>query len=133
MSNPENNTKVEKIAEKVISNIENKSGENFGFLITVLVITSIIINLIRILQECNKKKIGSFSQQEKCDYFGKEIKSLSIKPTWFTRLTTKKVIRKQLSREAYKTYGADIMQAVFKTGETLTDEEILDLVEASNV
>ena len=126
--------KMQKIAQKVLDNMEaSKSVENFGFVITVLMIISITLTLIRIIQECNKKKIGSFSSKEKYTYFGDEIKSLSLKKTWFTKMMIKKAIRKELTKEQYKAYGVDLMNAILATGEGLTEDEIKTLVEVSNV
>lgn len=127
-------SKMQKIAQKVLNNMEaSKSPENFGFVITVLMIISITLTLIRIIQECNKKKIGLFNAQEKYTYFGNEIKSLSLKKTWFTKMMIKKAIRKELTKEQYKAHGVDLMNAILTTGENLTEDEIKTLVEVSNV
>ena len=53
-----NKEKLEQIAQKVISNIKNQNkDDNFGFIITVLMIISIVLTCIRIIQECHKNKI----------------------------------------------------------------------------
>lgn len=126
--------KMQQIAKKIISNIDHKQDdENFGFVITILMIISITLTLIRIIQECNKKKIQLFSANEKYSYYGGEIKTLSIKKSWFTKMMIKKAIRKEMSRDSYKKYGMDILNAILKTGENLTEDEIITLVEAANV
>lgn len=133
---PEQDIKMQKIAQKVLDNmepIENDDSDNFGFVITVLMIISITLTLIRIIQECNKKKIKLFNTQEKYSYFGDEIKNLSIRKTWFTKMMVKKAIRKELTKEQYKTYGVALMNAILKTGENLKQDEIITLVEVSNV
>ena len=127
---------MQKIAQKILNNmdpIDQEDTENYGFVITVLMIISITLTLIRIIQECNKNKIGLFSAQEKYSYFGEEIKNLSIKKTWFTKMMIKKAIRKELPKEQYKIYGVALMNAILKTGENLNHNEIVTLVEASNV
>lgn len=125
--------KLEAIANKVISGMPSKSDENFGFVITILMIISIVLTLVRVIQECNKSKTGSFTQREKYAFFGEQTKSLSIKRSWFTKMTVKKIIRKELSREAYKSYGYDLMNSILNTGENLTEDEVKTLVETSNV
>lgn len=126
--------KMQKIAQKILNNMEaSKSPDQFGMIITILMIISISLTLIRIIQECNKKKIGLFNAKEKYAYFGDEIKNLSIKKTWFTKMMVKKAIRKELSKEQYKVYGVDLMNAILTTGEGLTEDEIKTLVEVSNV
>lgn len=127
------NKKLNNIAEKVISKMPNQSDENFGFVVTVLMVISIILTVVRIIQECNKSKFKSFSQREKYVFFGEQAKALSIKRSWFTKMTIKKVIRKAMSKENYRTYGYDLMNAILDTGANLTEDEIKTLVESSNV
>ena len=131
----DNKKQLENIASKVISKMPSKSkdNENFGFVITILMVISIILTLIRIIQECNKSKYSTFSQNEKYQFFGEQTKSLSIKRSWFTKMTIKKIIRKQIPKEDYRTYGYDLMNSILDTGETLKDDEIITLVEAANV
>lgn len=117
------------IAEKVINKMPNKDDGNFGFVITVLMIISIILTLVRIIQECDKQKFNNFSAEEKYAFFGEQTRSLSIKRGWFTKMTIKKIIRKELSKEDYKTYGYDLMNAILDTGESLSNQEAKTLVE----
>lgn len=132
MSTEETDNKVKNIAQKVIDQVP-QDPEKFGFVITILMVVSIILTMIRIMQECNKSKLFGFNDKERVHFFKEQIKTLSIKRSWFTRMTIKKAIRKQLPRELYKAYGMDLMNAILNTGEKLTEEEIQSLVEASNV
>lgn len=132
MSTEETDNKVKNIAQKVIDQVP-QDPEKFGFVITILMVVSIILTMIRIMQECNKSKLFGFNDKERVNFFKEQIKTLSIKRSWFTRMTIKKAIRKQLPRELYKAYGMDLMNAILNTGEKLTEEEIQSLVEASNV
>lgn len=126
--------KMQQIAKKVISNIDHKKDdENFGFVVTILMIISITLTLIRIIQECNKKKTQLFSASKKYSYYGSEIKALAMRKSWFTKMMIKKAIRKEMGREAYRAYGIDVLNAILKTGENLTEDEIITLVEAANV
>ena len=125
--------KLEDIAYKVISKMPNQSDERFGFVITVLMIISISLTLIRIIQECNKDKTENYSQLEKLSLMNQQVKSLSIRRSWFTKMTIKKIIRKEMSKEDYKMYGYDLMQAILNTAETLNEDEIKTLMETNNV
>lgn len=128
-----NNQQLDNIAQKVINRMPSKSDDNFGFVITTLMIISIVLTLIRVIQECNKQRVKAFSSNEKYAYFQEQTKELSIKRGWFTKMTIKKIIRKELSKEDYKTYSYDLMNAILDTGENLTPNEIITLVEAANV
>lgn len=126
--------KLENIANKVISKMPNQNqDENFGFVITTLMIISIILTLVRVIQECNKKQMVSYTQQEKYSLFNKQTKELSVKRNWFTKMTIKKIIRKQMKKEDYKIYSYDLMNAILDTGENLTEDEVKTLVETTNV
>lgn len=130
---PTQQQKLEEIANKVINKISNQSkDENFGFVITVLMIISIILTLIRVIQECNKSKLSGCATKERCAIFGEQVKTLSIKRSWFTKMTIKKILRKEMSKENYKLYSYDIMNAILDTGENLTEDEIQTLVETIN-
>ena len=131
--NKEVNEPLKNIAEKVLDRIPDKDPEKFGSVIAILMVISIILTVIRVIQECNKKKIQLFNRRQKTEFYGQEIKNLSLRRSWFTRMTVKKVIRKELSPENYKAYGVALMNAILDTGETLTEDEIKTLVEAANV
>lgn len=121
------------VADKILSKVKPQDSENHGFVITTLMIISIVLTLIRVIQECNKSKIQNFSQTEKCDYFGDQIKEKTIKRSWFTKMVVKKSIRKELPTDAYKEYGISLMNSILDTGENLSNNEISALVEAANV
>lgn len=126
--------KLENIANRVINQIPSQSkDENFGFVITTLMIISIILTLVRVIQECNKTKLSGCADKERCAIFGEQTKTLSLKRSWFTKMTIKKIIRKEISKENYKKYSYDLMNAILDTGTNLTEDEIKTLVEATNV
>jgi len=128
------NEKIKNIAEKIrqLSNIPEE--ENFGSVMAILMIISITLTLIRIIQECNKNKLNTnCTAQDKCNLYGAEIRSYSIKRGWFTKLRIKKLIRQKMSKEQYVKYGLPLLNAILDTGEYLKDGEVTTLVEAANV
>lgn len=132
MSN-DNDIKLQEIAKKIINNVSNDAkDEKFGAIITILIIISIVLTLIRVIQECNKP-IVKLDKDKKCAYFKSEIQTRSLNKTWFTKRIVKKTIRKTLDKDIYNKYGIAIMNAIFTTGESITDDESYTLVEAANV
>lgn len=128
------NPKLKAIAEKVrkLSNIPEE--ETFGSVIAILMIISITLTLIRILQECNKNKLTITSTtKDKYELYGSEMRSFSMKRGWFTKLRIKKIIRKNMSKEQYAKYSLSLLSALLDVGENLKDDEVITLVEASNV
>lgn len=135
MDNEIKNLPLKQIAEKIIDKIPNKDQdpEKFGSVIIILTIISIVLTLIRVWQECNKNKLLPLNKNQRTEYFGQDIKNVSIRRSWFTKMTIKKVVRQQLSKEDYKNYGVSLVNAVLDTATNLTQSEIKTLVEAANV
>jgi len=61
------------------------------------------------------------------------MKTLSIKRSWLNQLRLNRIIKNQLSKEDYKSYGSSLKTAIMDVGSNLTDEESQTLVEAANV
>lgn len=128
------NQKLKDIAEGVRKKSDIPEDEVFGSVIAILMIISIILTLVRVLQECNKAKMSNdFSSKEKIDFYGSEIRSLSVKRGWFTKMRIKKVIRKNMSKDQYVKYNSVLLSAILNTGESLMDDEVYTIVEAANV
>lgn len=130
-----NEDKLKVIATKILEKSNIPKDDNYGFaIVTILMIISIVLTCIRILQECNKNKLSTAStSQEKYSLYGEQIKFFSDRKGWFTKMRIKKVLRREMSREDYEKYSLSILSALLDTGEVLTDDEIITLVEAANV
>lgn len=127
------NDKLKALSQKVLYSVPN-APEKFGSVMAILMIISIILTLIRIIQQCNKSKLKLFgNQRDMCAFFNAEIKDLSLSRGWFTKRTIKKLLKKELSSEDYNRYGVSIMNAILECGTKLTEEETFTLVEAANV
>jgi len=129
------NEKLKAIAIKVLEKSNVPKEDNYGFaIVTVLMIISIILTCIRILQECNKNKLSTSStESDKYNLYGEQLKTFSTKRGWFTKMRIKKILRREMTREDYEKYSFAILSALLDTGEVLTDEEVITLVEAANV
>jgi hypothetical protein len=125
--------KLKLIAEKVLANAKLSQTENFGSVIAILMIISIILTAVRVLQECNKSKASSLAKEDKYSLYGQEIKLFSSRRGWFTRMRLKKIIRKELNKEDYNKYSLVLVEAILATGESLKEDEIITLVEAAHV
>ena len=129
----QNNKKLNKIAEKILNQVNIDPNQKFGSIIAILMIISIILTVTRVLQECNKNKTKNMTSQDKTNTYAEIIKDLSFKRGWFTRLRIKKIIRKELSSEDYNKYGTKLTEAMLDIGESVTDDEVTTLMEAANV
>lgn len=129
------NVPLRNIAERVIDKIPNKDQdpEKFGSVIIILTVISIVLTLIRIWQGCHKSKLSVLSKHQRVDYFSQNVKDVAVRKTWYTKMTVKKAVRKELSKEDYKNYGAELTDAILDTASNLNQNEIQTLVEAANV
>lgn len=123
---------LKEIAQKVLDKTHWPQSKNYGSVIAILMVVSIILTSIRILQECNKNR-NTLSTADKCSFYKSQIRDLSKKRTWLTKLRLKRVIHRELNKEEYKQYGNELLNSLLDIGDTLTDEEITILVEAANV
>lgn len=129
------NERLKAIAVKVLEKSNIPKEDNYGFaVVTILMIISIILTCIRILQECNKSKITEqFTEKDKYALYGEQIKTFSERRGWFTKMRIKKILRREMNQEDYEKYSFAILNALLNTGEILTDDEIITLVEAAHV
>jgi len=128
-----NNEKLKAIAEKVLHRANIGDDQKFGSVIAILMVISIILTVIRVLQECNKSKTQNMTAQDKSTVYGENIRSYSKKRGWFTRMRIKKIVRRELTVEEFNQYGIKLTESLLDTGEDLTDDEAYTLVEAANV
>lgn len=118
---------MNKILEDTANTISGKASaksqdENFGSIVLTIVIIGVILNLIRVIQECNKNDDSKFVGRTK---------RLCSNRGWFTKMRIKKVIRQEIGMANYKAYGNSIMESILETGDELTEEQLLELLEAS--
>ena len=60
---------LEQVAEDISCVASKKTqNENFGSIILTIMIVGIIVNLIRVTQECNKNKVRDLEQKAKDKY-----------------------------------------------------------------
>lgn len=128
-----NNEKLKNLAQKILSMVPN-APPTFGSVMAILMIISIILTLIRVVQECRQSKLKLFrNKEEKCSFMMTELKTFSLERSWFTRRTIKKLLKKELTPTEYKIYGVPLMNAILECGSNLSTEETLTLMEAANV
>lgn len=128
-----NDKKLESLANKIRLEAGIPDEEKFGSVIAILMVISIILTLVRVLQECNKNKLTPAStQQDICDMYGKEIKNYSTKRGWLTKLRIKRVIKKNMTKDQYSKYGEALLYSILNAGSNLDGEEVSAIMSAVN-
>ena len=130
----QDNEKLKPIAISILKKANIPQEENYGSIIAILMVISIILTIIRVIQECNKQKISTLSNaDDRFALYGADIRNFSKKRGWFTKMKVRKIIRRELDRDQYKEYGDRLLSAILDEGENLTDDQVVTLVEAANV
>lgn len=122
--------KINHIAQNILNKLN--TNNQYGSVISILMIVSIILTSVRILQEC-KKNNQEFTSINKNLSYQKEVKLLSQKRGWWTKLRLKKIIRKELPYSVYKECSNQLVDIMLNYGENITEEETQTLLEAANV
>lgn len=128
------NIELEKIANKVIQkmNLTTKQNE-YQSVILVVMIVGIILSLIRVIQECENKKIKLLhNKKDQAQVMQKAVRSICLKRNLLNQWRLKKIIKQKLSPEEYKNLGDKLKTAIMDVGVDLTDDESLTLMEAAN-
>jgi hypothetical protein len=131
----EHNEELKAIAVKILERSKVEKDDTYGFaIVTILMIISIVLTCIRILQECNKNKLGSScTAQDKYSLYGEQIRTFSSNKGWFTKMRIKRILRREMTAEDYNKYSLAILEALLNTGENLSEKEVATLVEAAQV
>lgn len=115
-----NKIAIEQLAQKIISKTK-LPVDNYGSAVLVVMFISIILTSIRILQECDKNKDNK--------WYTSEIRGLVKRRGWFTKMKLKKIIRQTIKPQDYIKYKDDIVAAILDTAESLTDEQMSQILE----
>ena len=121
--------KLRQIGEKVCRAAGVTPEETFGSVIAILMVISIILTVIRVIQECKK------DEEDKADdvveMYGEEIRTLSLRRGWFTKLRVKRLLRRNMSPEQFEKHGLKLLSAILHVGEHVDHEEVEVLLTAS--
>lgn len=129
------NTTVNNMASDVLDRIIVKTDkEKYSFIdpITILMLISITIGIIRIIQECRKDKLNKLSTEDKAKFLLEEIRKTAKNPGFINKWKVKRIIKNKLSREQYGVCGESVFDALSELGEKITEEQVLSLLEYNN-
>lgn len=128
------NKDLENIAKKILDGIKMENNPKYGFIdpITIILIISIVLTLIRVIQECRKNRKLLKSKKEAAMLLKKDIQDIIIKDTIWSNLRLRKILKQKLSKDQYKAYGQDLRNSIMEVGINLTDDEVYTLMEAAN-
>ena len=104
---------------------DSVENDEHGSVIAIIMIISVMLTLVRIIQECNKNKDNMF--------YADRIRAFSVRRGWFTKMKIKRVLRRELKPEDYKKNAASLVNAILDTAATMKEEDLITLLESTNV
>ena len=120
------------IQKKILSEVKEKDVYSIDP-ITIILIISVIVNIIRVIQECNKKEIDSLQNSEKVELLSTDVKFRSIHNSFLTRWRLKSIIKSHLDRKQYQVYGDAMLKVLLEAGKNITTEQVIAIMEHTNV
>lgn len=128
------NTRLEKIGKKVLDGVKMEDNPKYGFVdpITIILVISVILTLIRVIQECRKNRNLLKDSKEASSLLKRDIQDIIIKDSLWNNWKLKKVLKQKLSKDQYKAYGKDLQNSIMEVGVNLTEDEVHTLMEAAN-
>jgi len=124
--------RLESLAKKVLAKTDIPQDDNYGSVMLILMVVSIIISLVRVIQECQKNKLSGADRSSQEQLMKSEIENISIRRTWLNQLRLNKIIKKHMSKEEYNKYGYQIRNAILDSGSELDNEDTAALVNIIN-
>ena len=132
----DNKAVINELATRIIEETfhdDKKAKQYYIDPLTIILVISILLTLIRVIQECRKKRTKLFSSSEKYAYFHSEINSLCFNNTFFTRMRINSAIKEHLTKEQYQKYGKALLDAIIKVGCKMSQEQTTALLEYKHV
>lgn len=99
---------------------------------SIIIVIGVLLSLIRVIQECRKKRSLLKNKNELALVMKRDIQELVLKDSWFNNYRLKRILKQHLSKDQYKIYGSQLQNSIMEVGINLTEEEICTLMEASN-
>jgi len=127
---------VEILAQEIHDKTSSKVKETDRYGIdplTIIILIGIAVNVIRVIQECNKNKTKKLKFGEKVDLLSTDIKFRSNNHSFFTRLKIRSIIKKHLNKSQYKVYKEPLLETLLEVGKKVKEEQVSALLEHENV
>ena len=125
-------TLAQDILDKTLAKVKETDRYSIDPL-TIIILIGIAVNVIRVIQECNKNKTTKLKFGEKVDLLGTDIKFRSNNHSFFTRLKIRSIIKKHLNKSQYKVYQEPLLETLLEIGKTVKEEQVSALLEHENV
>lgn len=126
------NLALEKIGKKVLTKLPHKEDNHGIDPLTIIIVIGVLLSLIRVVQECKKKRTLLKNKHDQATLLKKDIQDIILKDSWLNNLRLKRIIKQNITKDQYKVYGKDLQHSIMETGVNLTEDEVYTLMETAN-
>jgi hypothetical protein len=117
---------IENLAKKILEEA-NSQDDNYGIdPITIIILIGITLSLIRVIQECRKKRKSN--RNEDAEDLKNTIMELSVKKSIINNYRLNKILKQHLNKNQYLLHGKAVKNAIFKIGQNLDERESLAML-----
>lgn len=124
---------INDLASEVLEETKKKLREDSSLYgidpLTIIIIIGILVNVIRVIQECNKNKTSSLSLGDEAQLLNTDIRVKSTKLGFFHRIRLKNIIKQHLTKKENDKYGEALFNALLVVGKKSKDEQVSALLE----
>lgn len=123
---------MNEISKKVLRNSGIPEDEKFGSILIAIMVIGIIVNVVRVIQECEEDETKKYNKTEYCAFLRNKIAFLANRKRIMDVMRLKRILRRNLTPEAYQKYKHQLTTGILKTGTELTETETYTLLEHAN-
>lgn len=123
---------MNEISKKVLKNSGIPEDEKFGSILIAIMVIGIIVNVVRVIQECEEDETKNYNKTEYCAFLRNKIAFIANRKKLMDIMRLKRILRRNLTPEAYQKYKNKLTSGILKTGTELTENETYTLLESSN-
>lgn len=129
-----NEQKLEILAKKVLNkvSVDDTTRQKFGSVVLILMVISIILTLIRVIQECRKNKLYGLSIDDQSKLMQQEIRTVAIKKSLLNQYRLNRIMKKQMPPQDYREYGRQLKEAILEYGSDINTEDTVTIITALN-
>lgn len=123
---------IEELALKIYNDslAKVKETERYGIdPFTIIMIIAILVNVIRVIQECNKGKTTTLAGSERAEMLSTDVKFRAFNNSFLTRMRLRKIIKNHITKEQNKVYGDALLKTLLENGKTVREEQVSALLE----
>lgn len=124
------NDLASEVLEETKRNLREDDSQEYGIdPLTIIIIIGILVNVVRVIQECRKEETSKLSLGDTAQLLTTDIRLKCNKLGFFQKRRLKNIIKQYLTQKEYNKYGDALFNALLVVGKKSKDEQVSALLE----